>query len=294
MPRSAGHVQGPDGRARGRPRPCGVRGLQLCSKLRRVRVRSNGSPGLPAGEHAKRDRATNAQSRIADLTRRSYRFHPPPQHDRRYLSGQVEGICVGAGSPRAASARETNCFRLPQSELAEEEEATTSSRAEEESATGGGGGRTRKKRNAGNPNKWRQVSPRRMEPTDISPDRHRRLIRPPSDPAQKTQVAPASRVVGWPPSPDLRSATQCDWFEPDYTSAHRRFLGTVDYIWHTPSFRPLSALLPVPWEVLSRYYGEVCPTSGGQATTCPSAVTSFGLGRRLLSGRMGITAEHGT
>lgn len=155
MPRSAGHMQGPDGRARGRPRPCGVRGLQLCAKLRRVRVRSNGSPGLPAGEHAKRDRATNAQSRIADLTRRSYRFHPPPQHDRRYLSGQVEGICVGAGSPRVASARETNCFRLPQSELAEEEEATTSSRAEEESATGGGGGgRTRKKRNVGNPNKW--------------------------------------------------------------------------------------------------------------------------------------------
>lgn len=59
---------------------------------------------------------------------------------------------------------------------------------------------------------------------------------------------------------DLRSAyVSVTGSEPDYTSAHRRFLGTVDYIWHTPSLRPLSALLPVPWEVLSRYYGGGLP-----------------------------------
>ncbi len=39
-----------------------------------------------------------------------------------------------------------------------------------------------------------------------------------------------------------------------YTSAHRRFLGTVDYIWFAreegASLRPLSALLPLDLQTL--------------------------------------------
>ena len=172
MPRSAGHVQGPDGRARGRPRPCGVRGLQLCSKLRRVRVRSNGSPGLPAGEHAKMDRATNAQSRIADLTRRSYRFHPPPSTIEGTFPARWRASAlarVRRGRPRRGR-RIASGSRSPSSRRRRRRPHPRGQRRRARlvvvAAAGPGRRGTWATRTSGV-----QVSPRRMEPTDIYLDR---------------------------------------------------------------------------------------------------------------------------
>ncbi|QDZ22128.1 carbon catabolite repressor protein [Chloropicon primus] len=142
-------------------------------------------------------------------------------HDRRYLSGQVQGI-PGSGSGSSGAASQPNCFRLPEEEVEDHQFV-----------------RKNKKRNQGNPNKWSAENLR------VATGREDERIA-----THQLKLSSAYKIV--------------NGAEPEYTSAHRRFLGTVDYIWcaEESSLLPLSALLPVSYNVLANgRSGGLLPSS---------------------------------
>ena len=156
-------------------------------------------------------------------------------HDRRYISGQVEGLAHGVEHKPVR-----NQFHLPPQEQEQEEEKTP----------------PKNSKRKGNPNKWSSENLRialGMLPQGTTKITH------------SLKLHSAYDTVGGEPGTILFSkwiplfyflkhSTFLHIFFSAYTSAHRRFVGTVDYIWYAQSegasIRPLSCLLPLKYESL--------------------------------------------